>query len=88
MDKQLIMAEIVSRVGGGEAEAHSVWRIGITHDPNNRRKEWDNPQFWHEWEAGSLMDAQEIESHFINAGMKGGVGGDLTPGRRVWVYIF
>ena len=88
MDKQLIMAEIVSRVGGGAAESHSVWRIGITHDPINRKEEWDNPEFWHEWEAESFLGAKDIESHFINAGMNGGTGGNLTPGKRIWVYIF
>jgi len=43
---------------------------------------------WHNWTADSLADAQEIENYFINEkGMKGGVGGDLSARKTVYVYI-
>ena len=43
---------------------------------------------WRNWTADSLSDAQDIESYFIDKGMKGGTGGDLSSYRAVYVYIF
>ncbi len=88
MDKYSIMKAIRDRVESTKTPSYSAWRIGLTHDPDDRTAEWGDREYWLEWEADSLMDAQDIESHFINLDMKGGTGGNLTDGRRVWVYIF
>jgi hypothetical protein len=71
----------------------SAWRIGLTHDLAERKAHWKDTKnqsvtYWTAWEADSLTDAQEIESHFINKGMQGGVGGDLSARKTVYVYIF
>ncbi len=73
--------------------ALSAWRIGLTHDLAERKKYWrdtenQNVSDWSSWEADSLSDAQAIESHFIDKGMKGGAGGDLSAIYTVYVYIF
>ncbi len=72
---------------------YSVWRIGLTHDLADRKAYWrdtknQNVTYWTAWEADSLSDAQDIEAHFIEKGMKGGTGGDLSPRKTVYVYIF
>lgn len=89
--KASIIAEIAAKVlpiGG-----YSVWRIGLTHDPAERKQYWtekESTACWSQWQADSLSDAQAIESHFINndKGMKGQTGGDLSPWSPVYVYVF
>jgi hypothetical protein len=72
---------------------YSAWRIGLTHDPGERKKYWSetekqNVALWSQWQANSLSDAQDIEAQFINKGMKGGTGGDLSSYKTVHVYVF
>jgi hypothetical protein len=86
--KASIMTAINSKVS-----TYNLWRIGLTHDPAERKKYWSETEkqstsAWTQWTAGSLPDAQDIESHFINKGMKGGTGGDLSAKRTVYVYVF
>ncbi len=93
MDKNAIRKAIMHRVESSKEVRYSAWRIGLTHDPEERKaqheEEGRNIQYWQQWFADSLSDAQEIESFFINEkGMKGGTGGDLSPNRTVYVYIF
>ena len=88
--KSGIIAAINSKVG---TTALSAWRIGLTHDLAERKKYWRDTEnqavsHWSSWEADSLSDAQAIESHFIDKGMKGGAGGDLSAQKTVYVYIF
>ena len=88
--KASIISAIQARVG---STSFSAWRIGLTHDLAERKKYWgetenQNVGCWVAWTADSLSDAQDIENHFINKGMKGGEGGKLTPGKTVYVYIF
>lgn len=76
-----------------KVSTYSNWRIGLTHDLAERKAYWkdtknQNVTYWAAWEADSLADAQDIEAHFINKGMKGGVGGDLSARKTVYVYIF
>ena len=73
--------------------SYSVWRIGLTHDLAERKRYWTDTEkestgLWADWQADSLSDAQDIERHFINKGMKGGTGGDLRLYKPVYVYIF
>lgn len=94
MDKSSIVQEIFTRVRTSKNADFSIWRIGLTHDPTERRAQHEaageDTRHWLQWVADSLNDAQGIETLFINTyGMKGGTGGDLSPRRRtVYVYIF
>ena len=85
-----IVAAIQTKVG---TTNYGIWRIGLTHDLAERKKYWKETEkesvaYWTAWEADSLSDAQDIEAHFINKGMKGGVGGDLSSRKTVYVYVF
>jgi hypothetical protein len=87
--KSNIISAINTRVG---TSSYSSWRIGLTHDVGGRKKEWgdegESVTHWTYWTADSLSDAQDIEAHFINKGMKGGTGGNLSFNKTVYVYIF
>jgi hypothetical protein len=91
MTKESILNAIIARVGRA---GFTMWRIGVTNDPVGRRMYWGETEHksvtgWTQWAADSLSDAQEIESHFINdKKMKVGTGGDLSPDKTVYVYIF
>lgn len=86
--KETIASEIVTRIGGN----YSRWRIGITHEPAERKEYWEDKEgvsHWAQWTADSLADAQTVESYFINEkGMKGGTGGDLSEDKTTYVYVF
>ena len=93
LNKQSITQAIVDRVGSPKTVDYSAWRIGITHDPAERKGQHETEgrrtMYWRQWIADSLSDAQDIESYFINTkGMKGGTGGDLSAAKTVYVYIF
>ncbi|HEY2468540.1 MAG TPA: hypothetical protein VGI45_11985 [Terracidiphilus sp.] len=84
--KSIIMAAINAKVS-----TPSYYRIGLTHDIPERKAYWatqESVTYWVNWTADSLSDAQDIESHFINKGMKGGVGGNLSSSKTVYVYVF
>jgi hypothetical protein len=93
MDKRSIKQAIINRVESSKTVDYSAWTIGLTHDPATRKQEHESEgrstTHWNQWTAGSLSNAQDIESYFINdTGMKGGTGGNLSPHRSVFVYIF
>ena len=87
MKKQEIIDEIE-----GKISKYLLWHIGQTHYPDSRKyehmKEGKTITYWKHWETDSLSDAQDIESYFINKGMKEGTGGDLHSRETVYVYIF
>lgn len=66
-------------------ENYSIWTIGVTDRPEQRKQEHDNPKYWHQWDASTEQVARRIESHFIAKGCKGGGGG---LGDANYVYIF
>jgi len=87
--KASIIAAIQSKVGSN----YSLYRIGLTHDLAERKAYWKDTEkqtvtYWSDWTADSLPDAQDIERHFINKGMQGGTGGDLSANKTVYVYVF
>lgn len=93
MDKQAIAQEIIDRVKRSKEPDYKAWTIGLSHDPKTRRAQHESDgkdtQYWMQWTANSLGDAQEVETFFINEkDMKGGTGGDLSPSRIIYVYIF
>ena len=88
--KATIIAAIEARVG---TTKYSSWRIGLTHDLAERKKYWGETEkkdvsCWTSWTADSLADAQDIENLFLQKGMKGGEGGNLSAYKTVYVYIF
>ncbi len=52
MNRQSITQAITDRVEFAKAADYSLWTIGMTHFPNERKKQ-------REWIADSLSDAQE-----------------------------
>ena len=69
-------------------------RVGITHDPEERKKYWkrEYPSLWN-WEIVSsgltYEEAQRIEKDYIdNKGYEGGLGGERKSGRIYSVYTF
>lgn len=92
MDKNTIAGQIEAEVMLSGYPPKD-WRIGITQNLNDRYECWHNPASFRFWEADSLGDAQEIEALFLDPNLKekkmqGGVGGDLAPGKKAYVYIF
>jgi hypothetical protein len=90
MLRNLILLQIKMKVGN--ARLHN-WRIGLTHDVDERRKHWTETEKldtrqWESWQADSLTDAQDLEASFILEGMQGGTGGNLSPWKDVFVYVF
>jgi len=82
MNRQLITQAITDRVESAKPADYSLWTIGLTYFPNERKKQ-------REWIADSFSDAQGIESFFINEkGMKSGITEDFNDHKTVYVYIF
>ncbi len=82
MNRQSIIQAITDRIESAKPADYSLWTIGLTHFPNERKR----PR---QWIADSFSDAQDIESFFINKkGMKGGNTEDLNDHKTVCVYIF
>ena len=63
----------------------SAWTIGVTDDPERRRREHGNPSVWYQWNADSERVARNVEAYFVDKGMKGDTGGG---GSADYVYIF
>jgi hypothetical protein len=85
-------ATIISEINSKTSHDHTIYRIGITHDPNERKTHWTSKgstTYWKQWQADSLSDAQAIETYFIREKkMKGGEGGDMSSSRPTHVYVF
>jgi hypothetical protein len=92
MTRQDIINEITSKIVPMD---FSVWRIGLTHEPHERRKYWKDTErkdvsCWTSWRADSLSDAKAIENYFVSVrGMKCAINGDdLLHSKTVFAYIF
>ena len=75
-----IIAEIESIV-----TYYVAWTIGITDDLDRRKREHNNPRYWHQWDAITESSARKIEKNFLDKGMQGATGGGISPN---YVYIF
>ena len=53
-----------------KAHVYNNWTIGITSDPEARKKTLGNPFNWYQWKASSEGAARRIESYFLEKGMK------------------
>lgn len=90
MKKSEIIFAINTKITG---TTYNLWRIGLTHDIAEHKSYWSETKkqrtsCWTDWQADSLSDAKDIESHFINKGMRGSVGGDLSAEKAVYTYVF
>ena len=90
-----IKMAIKKRINDSKVVEYSKWTIGITTELTTRKEAHGNPTYWQFWEADSLAIAREVEKFFLNEfpeqeskRMKGGTGGDMSPNKRVYVYIF
>jgi hypothetical protein len=84
---------IISAINAKVGSLYSAYRIGLTHDTADRKRHWKEVEkqdvtYWAQWQADSLSDAQDIEANFINKGMKGGTGGNLSARYITYVYVF
>lgn len=85
-----IETSISSKIFGSDIRK---WRIGLTNDLRVRYEHWrqtENQEIlnWDAWESDSLSDAQAVEASFIQKGMKGGTGGNLSEALPTFVYVF
>jgi hypothetical protein len=83
MTKQAIIDEIESRT----SPKYGSWRIGLTNNPDQQRRECDRADFWMDFETDSPAEAKEIESRYVNRGMQQVSAGALLPGKDVFVFI-
>ena len=84
MNYQIIVYAIEAHVKHTGTK-YSAWTIGVTDNPEERRREHGNPTTWKQWNADTEQTARKVESHFHSQGMKGGTGG---LGNADYVYIF
>ena len=71
----------------------SVWRIGVTQNPEECRRFWNSERklctsYWSDWQADSVPEAKEIEQSFTRRGMRDGSVGELSPHKPTYVYLF
>jgi hypothetical protein len=92
MNTQDIIKEITATV---VPTSFSAWRIGLTHEPQERKRHWKNVEekdvsCWTTWRADSLTDAKDVEDYFVGVrGMKSVTNGeDWTLSNTGYVYIF
>jgi len=90
----MIKSEIINAITAKVVSTpYNIWRIGLTHDLVERKLTWRvierlDVTHWSDWQADSLSDAQDIETFFSKTGMEGGTGGDLSPDKTTFVYVF
>ena len=85
MQKSQIVSEIETRVKSTKTENYSIWTIGVTENPSERKSQHEDPKYWKQWTTDSEQDGRNIEKYFLEKGMKGGTGGGGTAD---YVYIF
>lgn len=81
MAKNEIPSEITVIASGD----YGSWYIGVTTDPEQRRRGCDNPMFWRAWNAGLESEARYIEKFFLFHGMQEDTDGGYNP---TYVYIY
>jgi len=87
--KESIQSAIQAKVGLN----YHAYRMGLTHDLAERKAYWKDVKkqditYWSDWPADSLSDAKDVESHFIDRGMKGAIAEQLSACKTVHVYVF
>jgi len=64
---------------------YSTWTIGITDNPEAKRKERGDPREWYVWEANSEEIAMDMLEMFIQKGCKRVIG-KQTIGKFIFLY--
>ena len=85
MNEKEIKNAIEKRVNSTKSKKDNIQIIGITNDPDHRKEEHNNPKFWMQWLADTVTIARNVETYFLEKGMKGDTGGGDNPN---YVYIF
>ncbi|MCH7647094.1 MAG: hypothetical protein IIA83_00595 [Thaumarchaeota archaeon] len=89
MEKSQIISEIERRVSTAKKEDYSMWVVGVTDTPKNRKDQHDSDgkkiKHWMDWSTDSEKDGRDIEEYLLDKGMKGDTGGG---GSASYVYIF
>lgn len=91
MQQSEIIEAVEKKIMAAQVKKYTLWTIGISNDPEQRKAEHNNPRFWEHWKADSETIARNVEKHFIDKGMKGRKGGEGTEGggdHPAYVYIF
>lgn len=89
-EKSTLVFEIDVVVGAN----FDAWQIGLTNDPARIKRQWKDKadlSRWHQWQADSLDDAREIQTTFINNGMRPAVEAEpevLSDVFPAYVYVF
>ena len=73
--------EIVTSQAGG---VYSKWRIGTANDADDSENEHGNPDSWRDWDTNTPEDAENVESYFVDKGMRSEGAGFGDPD---YVYI-
>ncbi len=81
----MIEQQIKAEVEKWTSANYSIWTIGVTDRPGQRREEHGNSKHWHQWDASTEETARRIETYFLEKGCKGAGGG---RGSANYVYIF
>ncbi|HEV7158222.1 MAG TPA: hypothetical protein VGN38_07695 [Caulobacteraceae bacterium] len=88
--KHAIIAAIERKIAGTSL---STWRIGLTNDLLSQKTHFLEAEqrhviYWSSWPAASLAEAQAVETHFIDKGVKASAYGRISALRPVYVYLF
>jgi hypothetical protein len=83
-----INAEIDKRTNS----KYGSWHIGVTNNPDRQRddceRSGERTDFWLDWRCDSADDAKDIETRYINRGMKHIQTGQLSGRGDAYVFIF
>ncbi len=85
MESSEIISEIEELVKSQSGGIYSKWMIGRTNDSENSKTKRGEPYSWRDWDANSKEDAENIESHFIDNGMR---QDSESYGSADFVYVF
>ena len=91
MDRASIISAINAHLKSSGKNYYSSFYVGITNDINRRLFQEHNVDrekaWWIYCPADSAEIARSVEQHYINLGMRGGVGGGDNTSTYVYSYI-
>jgi len=79
-----IISEIDEIVKSQTDGVYSKWRIGTANDADDSENEHGNPDSWRDWDTNTPEDAENVESYFVDKGMRSEGAGFGDPD---YVYI-
>jgi len=88
MTKDAIIADIDKRTNS----RYGSWHIGVANNPERQRddceRNGERTDFWMDWRCDSADDAKEIETRYVNRGMKQIQGAPLASRGDAYVFMF